>query len=96
MCCRVLFGEQARFFDDEIHPHLRHTKKGVLGMASAGSNLNASQFYITLSDNLDSLDEKHTIFGQVAEGLEVLDALNDSLVDEAGRPYQNIRSAECS
>ncbi len=34
-------------------------------MASAGSNLNASQFYVTLADELDSLDEKHTVFGQV-------------------------------
>ena len=37
-------------------------------MASAGENLNASQFYITTADDMDSLDEKHTIFGQVGSG----------------------------
>lgn len=63
--CRVLYGEQARFFDDEIRPHLKHRKKGTLAMAGAGKNLNASQFYITTGTDLDSLDEKHTIFGEV-------------------------------
>lgn len=40
---RILFGEQARFFDDEIKPSLKHTKRGLVGMASGGKNLNASQ-----------------------------------------------------
>lgn len=40
---RVLYGEQARFFGDEIHLDLKHTKTGTLAMASAGENLNASQ-----------------------------------------------------
>ena len=62
---RLLYGEQARFFEDEIRPHLKHKRRGVVGMASAGENLNASQFYITTGEELDSLDEKHTIFGQV-------------------------------
>ena len=62
---RLLYGEQARFFEDEIRPHLKHKRKGIVGMASAGENLNASQFYITTGEDLDSLDEKHTIFGQV-------------------------------
>jgi peptidyl-prolyl cis-trans isomerase-like 4 len=61
----LLYGDQARFFEDELRPHLKHKKKGIVGMASAGKNLNASQFYITTGDALDSLDEKHTIFGQV-------------------------------
>lgn len=60
-----MYGEQARFFDDEIVPHLRHKAKGLVGMASAGKDLNASQFYITLAPDLDSLDGKHTIIGQV-------------------------------
>lgn len=63
--CSKLYGDQARFFDDEIRPHLRHRKRGVVGMASPGANLNASQFYITTGEELDSLDEKHTVFGQV-------------------------------
>lgn len=67
--CSLLYGEQARFFEDEIKPHLKHKRKGTVGMASAGENLNASQFYITAGDNIDSLDGKHTIFGQVSVSL---------------------------
>lgn len=62
---RKLYGDQARFFDDELHPQLKHRRRGVVGMASAGPNLNASQFYITTGEELDSLDGKHTVFGQV-------------------------------
>jgi peptidyl-prolyl cis-trans isomerase-like 4 len=40
---RILFGEQAKYFEDEIKPHIRHKKPGMLGMASTGPNLNASQ-----------------------------------------------------
>lgn len=58
---RFLYGDQARFFEDEIRPHLKHTKKGCVGMASAGENMNASQFYITTSDEIVSLDGKHTV-----------------------------------
>lgn len=70
----VLFGKQARYFDDEIKKHIRHDKKGVVGMAAQGPNQNASQFYITTTDEeLDHLNEKRTIIGQVAEGFDVLD-----------------------
>ncbi|KAF6254558.1 peptidylprolyl isomerase-like protein [Scenedesmus sp. NREL 46B-D3] len=87
----LMYGSQARFFDDEISPKRKHAKRGAVGMASAGPGLNASQFYITLGDALDSLDEKHTLFGQVSEGLEVLEAMSEVPVDSAGRPMQNIR-----
>jgi len=53
--------------------------------------LNASQFYITTGENVDSLDEKHTLFGEVAEGWDVIEAINDAPVDDNGRPLQNIR-----
>lgn len=53
--------------------------------------MNSSQFYITTRDELDSLDEKHTVFGEVAEGWEVLEAINDAPCDDDGRPLQNIR-----
>lgn len=49
------------------------------------------QFYITLGSDLSSLDEKHTLFGQVSEGLEVLESVNEVPVDAQGRPLQNIR-----
>lgn len=66
--CRLLYGDQARFFEDELHPGLRHTKAGMVGMAGAGKDMNASQFYLTLGPNLDSLDGKHTLFGEASPG----------------------------
>ncbi|RVW24693.1 Peptidyl-prolyl cis-trans isomerase CYP59 [Vitis vinifera] len=58
---KFLYGDQARFFNDEVHLDLKHSKTGTVAMASAGENLNASQFYFTLRDDLDYLDGKHTL-----------------------------------
>lgn len=88
---KFLYGDQARFFNDEVHLDLKHSKTGTVAMASAGENLNASQFYFTLRDDLDYLDGKHTVFGEVAEGLETLTRINEAYVDDKGRPYKNIR-----
>lgn len=88
---KFLYGDQARFFGDEIHLDLKHAKTGTIAMASAGENLNASQFYFTLRDDLDYLDGKHTVFGEIAEGLETLTRINEAYVDESNRPYKNIR-----
>eukprot|EP00271_Cylindrocystis_brebissonii_P005023 TRINITY_DN16979_c0_g1_i1.p1 TRINITY_DN16979_c0_g1~~TRINITY_DN16979_c0_g1_i1.p1 ORF type:complete len:762 (-),score=161.32 TRINITY_DN16979_c0_g1_i1:424-2709(-) len=88
---KFLYGDQARFFDDEIDPRARHDRVGLLAMASSEKNQNASQFYITTRAEVDSLDGKHTIFGEVAEGLETLTRINEAYVDEKGRPYKNIR-----
>ncbi|XP_068655946.1 peptidyl-prolyl cis-trans isomerase CYP59 [Aristolochia californica] len=88
---KFLYGDQARFFGDEIHPDLKHSRLGTVAMASGGENLNASQFYITLREDLDYLDGKHTVFGQVEEGFDVLTRINEAYVDEKGRPYKNIR-----
>ncbi|GJX98667.1 peptidyl-prolyl cis-trans isomerase CYP59, partial [Tanacetum coccineum] len=88
---KFLYGDQARFFGDEIHLDLKHTKMGTVAMANAGENLNASQFYITLRDDLDYLDGKKTVFGEVVEGLETLARINEAYVDDKNRPYKNIR-----
>lgn len=48
LCFRFLYGDQARFFQDEIHLDLKHAKKGTIAMASAGENLNASQVLLEL------------------------------------------------
>ncbi|XP_074296098.1 peptidyl-prolyl cis-trans isomerase CYP59-like isoform X1 [Silene latifolia] len=88
---KFIYGDQARFFNDEVHSDLKHLKTGTVAMASAGENLNASQFYITLRDDLDYLDEKHTVFGEVAEGHETLMRINEAYVDDKGRPFKNIR-----
>ena len=63
--------------------------------AGGGKETNASQFYITTGLELDSLDGKHTIFGEVSEGLDVLQQIDEAFVDDAGWPLQNIRSADC-
>jgi cyclophilin family peptidyl-prolyl cis-trans isomerase len=53
--CRMLQGSEKRFFADEVLPELRHSRPGMLGMASARENANASQFYITLAPSLEVL-----------------------------------------
>ena len=51
-----------------------------------------SQFFLTLGDSLDYLDGVHTVFGEVVEGEEVLDLLNNAYCDDNHRPYKDIRS----
>jgi peptidyl-prolyl cis-trans isomerase-like 4 len=53
--------------------------------------VSSSQFFITLGDELDSLDGKYTIFGRVAEGFDTLEKINDAYCDDKGRPYRDIR-----
>lgn len=73
-------------FADEIHPNNRNDI-GTLSMANAGPNTNGSQFFINVANN-NFLDTKHTVFGRVTAGMDVVGQIENTLVDSRDNPIE--------
>ncbi len=71
-------------FEDEINQH--KVVRGALAMANAGPNTNGSQFFIVTAEDCPWLDGKHTVFGEVTAGLDVVDAIDATPTDARDRP----------
>ena len=75
-------------FEDE--PNERGVVRGALAMANAGPDTNGSQFFIVTADSCPWLDGKHTVFGRVTEGMEVVDAISRVPKDARDRPHDPV------
>ena len=75
-------------FEDEIHAENRNAV-GTIAMANAGPNTNGSQFFINTKDN-NFLDGKHTVFGKVVAGMDVVEAIEGVETNEFDRPLEPV------
>jgi cyclophilin family peptidyl-prolyl cis-trans isomerase len=75
-------------FDDEAND--RSVVRGMLAMANAGPNTNGSQFFVVTADACPWLDGKHTVFGRVTSGMEVVDRIAEQPRDARDRPSEDV------
>ncbi|CAH0564884.1 unnamed protein product [Brassicogethes aeneus] len=87
----VLDGDSKRYFESEKEPRIKHTKIGLVSFVGNEEGMIGSQFFFTLGEDLTYLDGKHCVFGEVVEGFEVIEQINESICDKDDRPYQDIR-----